>query len=529
MRRTGSRTYLYLLLLTALVLASMKPAVAQQSWSFGVMDDTQWDVADDGQNPNSVSVGIIKQIDPQFITAGVKFVIQVGDLTDNGTNAALDTRNAAAQDLYNAGIGFFPLRGNHEPSQTAALHFQQIFQQTQGLGPYVFGAYNFSSPAQNLLGLSYAFKYNGANFVLLDQFTHTDGTGSSSNEVNNTNIANQLPWVIQKLTGLTANVHSFVFGHKDLIGEDHVDVLLGADPSQNPSVRNTFIDTLQKLGVRYYISGHDHMYQRSLIESPDSTGYLHQLIGASDSSKFYLPAVPANDTTYDHPTRETSIIQETVVIGYYIYTISGSRVTVDYYASDVSASCGGGECVIYTTPVLNFTKRDSFGYSLTGKEFMVAEGGSYTVVQDSFGGMHAQILGGTNQSTKKDGSNRALTKAVDTGWSPSACIESGTIMSLWGMADLASPTTDTYALSLTYNHLGKLDGTYGLATKDTSGKWVNAVDKNVGGTKQFVLGPWSSDYGLGAYGIDTDSGTAWAVINYNANFTDITFGSSCSD
>ena len=153
----------------------------------------------------------------------------------------------------------------------------------------MFGAYNFSSPAQNLLGLSYAFKYNGANFVLLDQFTHTDGTGSSSNEVNNTNIANQLPWVIQKLTGITANVHSFVFGHKDLIGEDHVDVLLGADPSQNPSVRNTFIDVLQKLGVRYYISGHDHMYQRSLIESPDSTGYLHQLIGAVGQLEVLYP------------------------------------------------------------------------------------------------------------------------------------------------------------------------------------------------------------------------------------------------
>ena len=140
------------------------------------------------------------------------------------------------------------------------------------------------------------------------------------------------------------------------------------------------------------------------------------------------------------------------------------------------------------------------------KEFMVAEGASYSVVQDSFGAMRAQILGGTNMSTNKDGSNRPLTKAVDTGWSASACIESNTILTLWGMADLNSATTDTYALSLTYNHLGKLDGTYGLATKDTNGKWVNAVDKNTGGTKQFVLGPWSPEYGLGTYGIDTDFG-----------------------
>ena len=76
-------------------------ACSEDAWKFGVMGDTQWTVhpsnsstetlAQDptGLDPNSVAVSIINQIDPQFVNLGVKFVIQVGDLTDCGTTAAI--------------------------------------------------------------------------------------------------------------------------------------------------------------------------------------------------------------------------------------------------------------------------------------------------------------------------------------------------------------------------------------------------------------------------------------------------------
>ena len=111
------------------------PVTAQNatSFSFGVMADTQWTgVAYDGKNPNSVAVDIINQLGTQFINNGVKFVVQVGDLTDNGSNVALDTTAAYRQALYNAGIGFFPLRGNHEYSTAAATEFVRVFPQTSG-------------------------------------------------------------------------------------------------------------------------------------------------------------------------------------------------------------------------------------------------------------------------------------------------------------------------------------------------------------------------------------------------------------
>lgn len=97
-------------LLTVSVSAFAKP------WKFGVMDDTQWTCPDDpaGQNPNSVSVSILHQINQQFINHGVEFVIQVGDLTDDGSDAGIATRAEAAKELYLAGIGFFPMRGIYE-------------------------------------------------------------------------------------------------------------------------------------------------------------------------------------------------------------------------------------------------------------------------------------------------------------------------------------------------------------------------------------------------------------------------------
>jgi hypothetical protein len=68
---------------------------------------------------------------------------------------------------------------------------------------------------------------------------------------------------------------------------------------------------------------------------------------------------------------------------------------------------------------------------------------------------------------------------------------------------------------LTDKRIGK--GTFVLAT-NSKGKWINAIDKNTGGTTKHVAGPWKKGYELGTYGFDSNTGTAWAVINYNGQF-----------
>lgn len=539
------------------------------AWSFGVHGDTQWTgLADDGRNPNTVAVDVIHQLDQEMIAKGVKFVVAVGDVTDNGSTLAIDTRATYAQELYNAGIGFFPLRGNHESSQAAGVEFQRVFPQTQNGGqnatptnalittadaiqpPAVGGSAfsigsNFSSPdpfkTGNLKGLSYSFDYNGARFMFLDQFTPTDNAAAVKGRIDD-----QLPWIDAQLwTGnRPSNSHAFVFGHKGLVTSNHTDVLFGNDPSQDSSGQDTFINTLYNNNVRYYVGGHDHIHDRMLVANSKGGNWITELVCASASSKFYLPWIStdgltktSNDIAYNVPafgfTRRKSLSEMVNDVGYYVYTVDGPRVNVDFYAMDVSSSLSlsgtalAGEYLFTsTTPKLAFTKQESFGYSLNGKEFVVAQGKDYKGVQDSYAGSTtttAAILAGVNGSTLKDGAGAALTKAVDTGWTPRTTGLASDILTLWGMADLGAANTDTYVLSLTFDPKQLPDaqtlanGWFALVSK-SGGNWVNAVGLNKGGSRNFVLGPWDAKYPLGTYGVDTSKNQVWAVINYTGDF-----------
>ena len=244
----------------------------------GIMADTQWVGADDGNNPNSVAVGIINRLNEEFIRLGVKLVIAVGDLTDQtyaGHPEYLDTRATYAQALYNAGIGFYPLRGNHEDVASAAVELRRVFPQTRNgannrtpldafvvtpddeltrpirnTGPDFTLGTNFTSPSANLEGLSYTFDFGNARFVLLDQFTVPGDTNS---------IARQQAWITSTLAGRPAGSHAFVFSHKGLLTQTHADTLFGSDPSQDPAAQDAFITALATNGVHYLIHGHDHI------------------------------------------------------------------------------------------------------------------------------------------------------------------------------------------------------------------------------------------------------------------------------
>ncbi|GFE62267.1 metallophosphoesterase [Geobacter sp. AOG2] len=553
---------------------------SKTAWKFAVMNDSQWTQVDDGYNPNGTPVDIINKLNREFIDKGVKFVVQTGDLTEkasstttttatktvNGTTttytytnvAAEDTHALFAQALYNAGIGFFPLRGNHDSATTTATEFQRAFPQTQNgqmnatpadilslsnpdsdlqASPTKTGSAftmgsNFSSPstsANNLLGLSYSFDYGNVRFVLLDQFNTVDGLNADGTTAYSlgTSIAAQQSWIDTVLAGKPTGGHAFVFSHKGMITEDHTDVLFGSDPSAtNSPGLDAFITSLQNNKAGYLFCGHDHMYDRSLVATSDGTSAkVMQIVGASNSSKFYYPANPSNDATYCGGKRQTLAKQELNTIGYCLVTVDGSHVTVDYYSAPAYPSPVNGG-VIATTPTLTFTKRETFGYSLNGSQFVVAAGAAYTTVQDTSpagSGTVAKVLAGSNGYTVTDPSGRFFSAVVNTGWYAANSTASD-ILLLRGMsASLGSTQTDIFAISMTYDKTKVTDaqvqaGTFALATPDDSGNWTNAVNKSTGGTKKFVLGAWKSSYTLGTYGVDTASGTVWAVINYNGCF-----------
>src|SRR5215470_5978426 len=70
------------LTLTVSIMFAAASVSSAQSWKFGVMADTQWGGTDDGRNPGSCAVDIVKALNKQFIAKKVKFVVACGDLVD---------------------------------------------------------------------------------------------------------------------------------------------------------------------------------------------------------------------------------------------------------------------------------------------------------------------------------------------------------------------------------------------------------------------------------------------------------------
>jgi hypothetical protein len=522
---------------TAAVTTACTPP-ASTAWKFGMMSDTQWTTADPaGQNPTTVSVSIINQLNPVFIAAGVKFVIQVGDLADTGNDADEIVRAQAAQPLLDAGIGFFPMRGNHETYGTANSFaipvFQTSYPQTRGLSN-TFGATNFSSPTSlstELDGMTYSFDYNNARFVILDTWATPSIDISAAGYTYGYSVAQQQPWINSRLDKTTRGTdHAFVMSHQPLMAESHQDTMFQGYTNANPDMQNAFYASLQSNNVKYFLAGHDHMNQNSIIASPDGLSSVHEIIGASDSSKFYTPSAVSGANWFGQKVRETPVAQELYTVGYYIFTVDGANVTVDFYSdthgnwkSDASYPLGTGRPDTNITPVLTFAKKQTFGYSQNGTEFLVAEGASYPTTPFTFSGTTAQFLAGSNTSTAMDYISRALTHAVDIGWDAPTCATSSAILSLWGTTDIGSSNGDTIALSMSFDRNSVSDatlvsGNFGLAAVDSAGNLTGAVAQNVGGTPNFVFGPWKASYTLGTYGVDPDTNTAWAVVNHAGRF-----------
>ena len=284
----------FLVLALVLSLFVCAPAGAE-SWKFGVMSDTQWTAPTDpaGKNPNGVAVSIIDQINQKFIDAGVKFVIQVGDLTEKGNNADIAMRAAAAEALYRAGIGFFPMRGNHDiyakpegVNQYGIPSFRENFPQTRSQGSHIYGACNFSSPTSvspDLDGMSYSFDYgqagDSARFVIIDNWvTPTKRVPHEKGYTYGYSVDDQQPWISSRLDkGRRGTSHAFVLSHQNIMGQNHQDSVFTGYTNANPEWQNAFFASLQKNDVKYYISGHDHIHQRSIITSPGGTSKVEQI------------------------------------------------------------------------------------------------------------------------------------------------------------------------------------------------------------------------------------------------------------
>lgn len=524
----------------ALAATAAASGGSPSAFSFGIMSDSQWAPAA-GHEAKGVAAEIIDDVNRQFIKAGVKFVIQVGDLTESSGKGAveeLDIRARHNAALAEAGIRYFPLRGNHDDSAAAARRFGQVFPDLPGRPGFRatdgFGS-GGSPDLPGLEGRTYAFTCANATFILLDQFNVDDGSRKGRAYP----VAEQLDWIKRQLTQASAaGRHAFVFAHKNLLGQQHKDNLFGnpstaADAGEGGSkraVENAFIQALDENGVRYYFCGHDHMYHRSMVRSPDGRHSVEEIIAGSCSYKFYEPHPP-------YSANEQPLVQERNTVGYLIATVDGSQVAVRYYSVPVDTTGGRQRGVIskWETPSSAWPLRDTFGYNLNGKAFLVKKGESFHAVRDAaagsgYLGTSVALLGGKNAvvgTTHDDNvdDRRDCAELVTTGWTPrpSGNFQSD-VLTLEGLdVELGSRKTNPFVLGLSYDPVGVsaeqiAAGQLAVCSRDAAGKWVKAVGLNSAGRPKFVKGPYRDGMALGTYGLDAAAHTVWAVLDHASDF-----------
>ncbi|MBF0432998.1 MAG: metallophosphoesterase [Fibrobacteria bacterium] len=561
-------------ILFLLFLLLQVEALFAKRFKFGIMGDTQgsWISGDesywkagDSLCPNMVPAGVIDQVHDEMIKHDVKFVLHAGDIGELGEPYSVYTHATYVQKLYNHGIGFFPVRGNHESAATLAA-FKKAFPQTQnginnatpedvfvkkttfsdgyswpevGMSlnptpaapqgePFQVGTdWMPHSGAGN--GLVYAFTYENARFVLFENFFYS-----------NIRMGPLLPWIDEALSKKPEGGHAFTLSHLSLWGERRGWGLFGGTPAEDPASQNQFVSILSKHGVAFHIYGHEHFHYRSAIDNTDGSKFIFTLQTQSLSWKFNVATVPAIATQYNIPAygkdRWMPIAWHRPAMGFYIVTVDGPQVVFDYYAVPVVLDQTSDEKK-YITGTPDFSKvekYESWGYVRGGAQGWCKPGDTYTNMTKSLQGTTFKILSGSNTHTKKAHDGSKLTQMAFLGLRDTTLrAEGDTAMAsnigvIGGMVqDMIAPTL---GISMTYPFgLDVVDSTSGILIETDSGKWVHAVDLNTGGEKKFVKGPWNSSYELGTYGIDEATSTAWAVVNVNGNFAVGTFKEEIKD
>ena len=175
-----------LLKLTATILiACCICASASAASRFVVCGDTR------GDN-NGVNTTILAEIVAATIAEGADFILMPGDLVNgSGTQSVLESQlttwRNTMQPLYDAGVGVYPVRGNHDAGNLAA--WNSVFS-----GSYALPA---NGPTGEV-NLTYSFTFDNIFVAAVDQYVNI-------NRVNQT-------WLDGQFAANT-QPHVFVFGH----------------------------------------------------------------------------------------------------------------------------------------------------------------------------------------------------------------------------------------------------------------------------------------------------------------------------
>jgi hypothetical protein len=261
--------------------------LASNSWRFMVYGDTRGYFVSEEINHR-----IVGELVAETLRIQPDFVVVPGDLVYYGSRPAFETWATAMAPLYDAGIGVYPIVGNHDlPDMTSWIEL---------LGP---GIPDNGPPGQ--IDRTYFVRHKNVLLLGFDQFV---GPGFYDPV-----------WLDSVLETNTAP-HIFATGHLPAFKVVHDD-LLDDDPNQ----RDAFWRTLVRAGCRAYFCGHDHFFDHLRAEDGDGdpANDMHQLIVGTGG------ATPYGDGVYDGvngPWTPVRVYHENN-FGYVIVEIDGLNAT----------------------------------------------------------------------------------------------------------------------------------------------------------------------------------------------------------
>jgi len=278
----------------ALVLASASAGRAEP-WRFVVTGDSRG-------VQNGVNAEILQELAGQIVSQGAEFVLWTGDLVSGygDLEVELGYWKELMQPVYDAGIGVYPIRGNHDEGDVDAWNraFSGDYALPQN-GP----------PGE--VNLTWSLVHRNALIVGLDHY------------IPDHSFRTDQVWLDAELAANT-QPHVFVAGHVPAFKVRHWDCL-----HCYPAERDAFWRSLEAAQSRIYFASHDHFYDHMRLDDGDGIedNDLHQYIVGTAGAPLYDDGLYNGDNGAWVPQR----VHHEQSYGYVMVEIDGNDVTVTWW------------------------------------------------------------------------------------------------------------------------------------------------------------------------------------------------------
>jgi hypothetical protein len=314
---------LLLIILPAMCLAQSSGLLTEKPWKFIVTCDSRGSV-------NGIQPIVLGELANEILSRGVDFVLFPGDLVAGyrsigpaGFEAELWAWVEMMDPVYNAGIGVYVSRGNHEIMDVWGYYIRPDIDPednhaTRWLN--VFG--NELYPEQMLPDngppsekyMTYAVTHKNAFIVSLDQYAGINH--DTPHTVNQ-------EWLDAQLSANT-KPHIFIAGHEPAFRAMHADCL-----DNRPAERDAFWASIRNSGGRTYFTGHDHFYDHASIDDGDGNpdNDIHQYIIGTGGASPYTWSPPYSGENSYYTVEQ---ISHAANYGYVLAEIDGLNVTLTW-------------------------------------------------------------------------------------------------------------------------------------------------------------------------------------------------------